>query len=221
VSESEPDYFKDGSHIFLGAPTGSRTDYGGKTTIATWWCATHGRVAFDLCLFVNVKLDDGPEKHADVVCQNLHEVAAAINDGADFVTLSPPTEDWEGVSRRVKQFVQKLPKDWDKLVVLDELPELDEDAVLWFVRVAGNGNNVKTIGLAQNPGDVSTSARGQMILAWVGPATGNNKAVFEANDRGAHKTHLQNQEPYHWSVLLGPDASDRDEWNPVPEKYVA
>jgi len=216
-----PSYFNDHSHIFLAAPTGSKTVYGGKSSLATWWADKHGRAAFDMVLFVNVKLDDGPERHADAVAQDVEAAAAAFGDGAQFVCLSPTDPDWEAVSRRVKQFVEHLPKGPDKIVILDELPELDDEAVLWFVRIAGNGANCKTLGLAQNPGDVSTSVRGQMILTWVGPAAGNNRAVLEANERGAHFDSLVEQEPYHWSVLLGPEASDRDEFKPVPEEYVA
>lgn len=213
------DYLTDRSHLFIAAPTGARTEYGGKTTLATWLCDTHGRASKDLVLFANVKLDDGPERHADAVCQDLHEVGQAVGNGATFVCLSPTNPDWVEVSRRVEAFVQELPSDMEKMVVLDEAPELDEEAVLWFCRVAGNGNNTKTIVLSQNPGDVSTSVRGQTILVWVGPATGNNRAVLEANNHGAHFDALQQQQPYHWSVLLGPEPADRDHYKPVPERY--
>jgi hypothetical protein len=214
-------YFNDRSHLFIAAPTGSRTRYGGKTTLATWWCDTYGRAAFDVVLFVNVKLDDAPEQHADAVAQDLPEVGEAFGAGAEFVCLSPLRSDWEEVSRRVQAFVEALPADMDKAVVLDEAPELDEDAVLWFTRVAGNGANTKTLVLSQNPGDVSTSVRGQCILCWVGPATGNNRAVLEAAGRGEHYQQLVEQDPYHWSILLGPEASDRDEFEPVPEEYAS
>jgi hypothetical protein len=220
VPVSEAGYLRDKSHLFVAAPTGSKTVYGGKSTLATWICDTHGRASKDLVLFVNVKLDDAPERAADAVAQDVEEVGRAFGDGAKFVTLSPMNPDWEEVSRRVQAFIRSLPTDTDKMVVLDEVPELDEDAVLWFVRVAGNGNNCKSVGIAQNPGDVSTSIRGQCILIWVGPAGGNNRAVLEAADRGAHYEHLTNQDPYHWSVLLGPEESDREEFKPVPEKYV-
>jgi hypothetical protein len=216
---SDAAYLSDRSHLFIAAPTGSRTRYGGKTTLATWWCDTHGRAEFDVVLFINVKLDDGPERAADVVARDLEEVGAAMGDGAEFVTLSPLRSDWEEVSRRVRAFIEALDADTNKAVVLDEAPELDEDAVLWFTRVAGNGANTKTLVLSQNPGDVSTSVRGQTILVWVGPATGNNRAVLEANNLGAHYDALQQQQPYHWSVLLGPETADRDEYKPVPKTY--
>lgn len=215
------DYFTDRSHIMIGAPTGSRTNYGGKTTLATWWADKHGRASKDLVLFVNVKLDDEPEAAADVVARDLNEVAAAMRDGHRFICLSPMRSDWEEVSRRVKAFVAELPTSMEKMVVLDEAPELDEDALLWFVRVAGNGNATKTMIMTQNPGDLSTSVRGQCILVWIGPVTGNNEGVFRANDRGAHYDALRDDhEPYHWSVLLGPESEDRDHYRPVPEDYV-
>lgn len=215
------DYFTDTSHILIAAPTGSKTVYGGKTSLATWWWDQHG-AAHDLQLFVNVKLDDAPEKFADVVATSIDEVAGAMNDGHRQICLSPTNHDWEEVSRRVQAFVERLPPDMSKMVVLDEAPELDEDAILWFVRVAGNGANTKTLLLTQNPGDLSTSVRGQCLLTWVGPVSGNNESVFRANNRGAHYDALQEEhDPYEWSVLLGPDREDRDHYQPVSEDYVA
>jgi len=217
-----PDYFTDGSHVLIAAPTGSKTVYGGKTSLATWWWATHGKASKDLTLFVNVKLDDAPEAHADVVCQSIREVGEAMAQGHTHICLSPTDHDWEAVSRRVKTFVQELPADMEKLVVLDEAPELDEDAILWFVRVAGNGNATKTILVTQNPGDVSTSVRGQCLFCWVGPVSGNNESVFRANNRGAHYEEIREEhDPYHWSILTGPSREDRDYYEPVPEEFVA
>jgi hypothetical protein len=207
--------------MLLAAPTGSRTVYGGKTTLATWWAATHGRASKDVVIFANVKLDDEPEQRADAVASTVGEVAGAMSDGAEFVCLSPSSSDWEAVSRRLRDFVQELPSDMEKMVILDEAAELDEEAVVFFVRTAGNGHNTKTILIGQNPGDLSTSIRGQCILVWVGPATGNNTSVLSANNREAHTEHLLDQDPYHWTVLLGPDKEDRDEYAPVSEEWVA
>jgi hypothetical protein len=211
----------DGSHILIAAPTGSKTVYGGKTSLATWWWDVHGQTK-DLRLFVNVKLDDAPEQHADAVAGSVDEVAGAMAEGHRHICLSPRDADWEAVSRRVQAFIQELPNDMSKLVVLDEAPALDEDAVLWFVRVAGNGNDTKTLLLTQNPGDVSTSVRGQCLFCWVGPVSGNNESVFRANNRGAHYEEIRDEhEPYHWSILTGPAREDRDYFEPVPEEYVA
>lgn len=222
VQVSEPEYFGDRSHILIAAPTGSKTVYGGKTTLMTWWGDKHGRANKELVLFVNVKLDDAPERHADVVAHTLEEVGEAIGNGERVICYTPMDPDWEEISRRVKAFVQELPRDMEKMVVLDEAPELDEEAVLWFVRVAGNGNATKTVLATQNPGDLSTSVRGQCILTWVGPVTGNNESVFRANDRGIHYERIREEhDPYEWSVLLGPEADDRDHYRPVSEEYVA
>jgi hypothetical protein len=216
-----PSYFTDRSHILIAAPTGSRTVYGGKTTLATWWADTHGRTTKDLVLFVNVKLDDAPEAFADAVATSVEEVAGAMRQGATYVCLSPTTSDWEELSRRVQSFVRELPDDLEKMVVLDEAAEMDEDAVLYLVRTAGNGHNCKTVLLQQNPGDLSTSVRGQCILTWVGPVAGNNEGVFRANDRGAHYTAIKEEhDPYEWSVLSGPAQEDRDHYDPVQEEYV-
>ena len=215
-----PPYLTDRSHLLIAGVTGARTDYGGKTSLANWLAATHGRASTDLALFVNVKLDDAPERHADAVATNLQEVAGAMRDGATFVCLSPTRADWGAVSRDVREFVEALPRDLEKMVVLDEAPELDEEALRWFVRVAGNGAACKTVVLAQAPGDLDMAVRRQTLLCWIGPATEDNRHVFEANHRGNHFDYiLEEHDPYVWSVMTGPADQDRDTFEPVPEKY--
>jgi len=215
---SEADYLTDRTHMLITGVTGSRTNYGGKTSLATWWADTHGRASTDVVLYLNVKLDEPPEEHAGVVARNLQEVGEAIGEGHQFVCFSPMDHDWEDVSVRFRDFVARLDRDLEKLVVLDEGPELDEDAILWFLRVAGNGNNCKTLLLSQEPGAVP--GRGQCSLVWVGPVQENQRHVFRANNRENHFDAMQREhEPYHWSVLTGPGDDDRDHYRPVPEKY--
>ena len=214
------EYLTDRSHILIAGVTGARTDYGGKTALANWWASTHGREAFDVVIFGNFKHDDGPERHAEVVARTVDEVAGAMGDGAQHVCLSPTDPDWPAVSERLRSFVDALPTDLSKLVVLDEAPELDDEALQWFVRVAGNGANCKTLVLSQAPGDLPQAVRRQCILAWVGPVTENNRHVFRANNRENHfRAMLEEHDPYHWSVLLGPDDQDRDHFKPVPEEF--
>jgi hypothetical protein len=214
------DYFTDRSHVLLAGVTGARTNYGGKTAIATWWADNWGRQANDLVIFGNYKLDDAPERHADVVVSTVEEIAGAVRSGATYVCLSPTSSDWEAVHRRLRAAVEALPADMDKFVIHDEAPELDEESLQWFVRVAGNGANCKSLILSQAPGDLSKSVRRQTILAWVGPATEDDRAVFTANKRGNHFDHiLEEHEPYVWSVLTGPADEDRDTYDPVPEEY--
>jgi len=217
---THPDYFVDRSHILICGVTGARTDYGGKTALATWWSDTHGRVANDVVIFGNYKLDDAPEQHADAVATSVQEIAGAIRDGATFVCLSPTNSDWEQVHRRLREAVDALPDDMSKMVVHDEAPELDEDALQWFVRVAGNGSNCKSLVLAQAPGDLPSAVRRQTILTWVGPATGNDEHVFRANQRSNHFDYIRNEhDPYVWTVMTGPADDDRDTYDPVPEGY--
>lgn len=212
------EYFTDTTHFLITGVTGARTNFGGKTSLATWWADTHGRAAFETVLFFNPKLDDSPEKHADATASSVQEVAGAMSEGHEFITFSPTDPDWTAVSRRFQEFVQALPPDMDKFVVLDEAPELDQDAIKWFVRVAGNGNNTKTLVLSQEPGAVE--GRGQMVLIWVGPVQENNRHVFRANQRENHFDAMKEEhEPYHWSVMLGPGDDDRDHYEPVPEVY--
>jgi hypothetical protein len=214
------DYFTDRSHLLLAGVTGARTDYGGKTAIATWWADNPGRAAFDVVIFGNFKLDDGPERHADVVVNTVEEIAGAIRSGETYICLSPIDADWEAVHQRLRAAIEALPTEMDKFVIHDEAPELDEDALQWFVRVAGNGANCKSLILAQAPGDLPNAVRRQTILAWVGPATGNNEHVFTANNRRNHFDYIRDaHDPYVWTVMTGPADEDRDTYDPVPEEY--
>lgn len=218
--DTRADYFTDRSHLLIAGVTGSRTDYGGKTGLANWWASNPGRAAFDVVIFGNFKGDAAPAEHADVEVESVDAIADAMAAGHQHICLTPADSDWEAVSSRLRAFVDALPADLEKMVVLDEAPELDEDALLWFVRVAGNGANCKTLVLAQAPGDLAMGVRRQTILCWVGPVTEDNRHIFEANKRGNHFDAMREQhEPYHWSVLTGPADEDRDHYQPVPEDY--
>jgi len=214
------EYFCDRSHLLICGVTGARTDYGGKTALATWWADNWGRKANDVVIFGNYKLDDAPERHADAVATAVDELAGPIREGATFICLSPTSSDWEAVHRRLRDAVDALPSDMRKMIVHDEAPELDEDALQWFVRVAGNGSSCKSLVLAQAPGDLPSAVRRQTILTWVGPATGNDRHVFRANSRGNHFEYIREEhDPYVWTVMTGPAESDRDTYDPVPEVY--
>jgi hypothetical protein len=217
---THPDYFVDRSHILIAGVTGARTDYGGKTALANWWADTWGRQSNDVVIFANYKLDDAPEQQADAVASTVDELAGPIRRGATYVCLSPTSSDWQAVHRRLREAVDALPDDMSVMLVHDEAPELDGDTLQWFVRVAGNGSNCKSLVLAQAPGDLPSAVRRQTILAWVGPATGNDRHVFRANQRENHFDAIQSKhDPYVWSVLTGPADEDRDTYDPVPEEY--
>jgi hypothetical protein len=213
-------YFQDKSHMLLTGITGSRTQYGGKTALATWWCDEPGR-AFDLEIFANVKQDDvGAVLEDFTEVSSVDGVASAMADGRRRIILTPTDPDWAAVSRRLEAFVRELPSDMTKLVVLDEVPELDEEAVLSFVRVHGNGANCKTLAIAQSPTDVSNSVVKQTTPVWVGLTTGSYAAWFRSHNLEQHFAHVQqNHEPYHWTVMTGPADEDRDHYQPVPERY--
>jgi len=214
------DYLTDRSHLLVAGVTGARTDYGGKTSLANWLASTHGRAAFDVVIMANVKADSAPEDHAEVVVDDVEGIGRAMGEGHTHICLTPSSADWEGVSQRLREFVEALPTDLSKLVVLDEAPELDEGALQWFVRVSGNGANCKAVILSQAPGDLPMAVRRQCILVWVGPVSEQNRHVFTANSLGNHFDAMQREhEPYHWSVLLGPEDQDRDHYRPVPEEY--
>jgi len=217
MSESEP-YFRDRSHVLISGVSGSRTNYGGKTALATYWAAEHGQ-AFDLVVFCNFK-QDGVARHFDVEVGSVSSLAGAMADGARHVVLTPTDPDWQAVHDRLAAFVRELPQEMDKLVVHDEAPEYDAESLLWFVRVAGNGTNCKSLVVAQAPGDLSTSVRRQCVPCWVGPATEQNRHYFRANTYENHFEHiLEAHEPYMWTVITGPGDDDRDTYSPVPERY--
>jgi len=220
VPDGSASYFTDRSHILLSGVSGSRTDYGGKTGVANWWATTHGRAAFDLVVFFNAKQDAAPGEHAETEVGTVRELAEAMRAGHRHICLTPTDPDWEAVHERLAAFVRELPKDLDKLVVHDEAPEYDGESLLWFLRVAGNGSNCKSIVIAQAPGDLDTAARRQLVTAWVGPLTEQNRHYFRANNYLVHYREMkEDHEPYNWSVITGPSEEDRDHYSPVPEEY--
>ena len=213
------EYFTDRSHMLITGVTGARTRYGGKTALANWWASEPGST-FDLVVFYNPKQDQPPAEHADVEVATVDELADAVGGGHRHVCLTPRTAKWADVHERLLEFIQALPRDMEKLVVHDEAPELDEDALATFARVAGNGSACKSLFVSQQPGDAPRAVRNQSILVWVGPAHENARHVFRANGRENHFDHIDEaHEPYMWTVVLGPGEDDRDTYDPVPEAY--
>lgn len=221
-----PAYFDDNGHLLLTGVTGAQGNYlgdgqfGGKSALATWWVDNPGR-SRDLIIFLNSKaddlgalLDDFDEVHS------VAEIADVMDRSGGRVILTPSDGDWGAVSRRLEAFVRALPPAMTKLVVLDEAPELDEDAVLSFVRVHGNGANCKTLVLAQSPTDVSTAIMKQVVPVWVGPMKDDYKAWFRAHERvEAYEFIHANHEPYHWTVVIGKGQGEWHHYQPVPAKY--
>jgi hypothetical protein len=219
VTDDRPGYFTDRSHLLITGVTGARTRYGGKTALANW-IATEPGSTFDLVVFYNPKQDDAPAEQADVEVATVEGVARAMRDGARHVCLTPKTAAWDEVHARLLEFIQALPRDMDKLVVHDEAPELDEDALATFARVAGNGSACKSVFISQQPGDAPSAVRNQSILVWVGPFHENARHVFRANGRENHADHIaETHKPYWWTVVLGPGEGDRDTYQPVPARY--
>lgn len=222
---SDASYLRDLAHVMMCGITGARTRYGGKTAWAVWWAENWGRQEFDVVIFYNPKGDESPEKFADVTVRDSDQAAHAIGNGAEFVTISPGHSNWEGEHERLRELVQWLGDELDEdqriAVVHDEAPEYDGDSLQGFVRVDGNGSRCKSIVLAQTPGDVSKGVRGQCILGWIGPITGEQSGIFQANQRANHYGWLRAQQPYEWTIITGPGSEDRDVYAPVPEVYAS
>lgn len=217
---SSPDWLDGEGHLLLAAPTGYRTDYGGKTSLACWMFDGPAR-SKELSLFVNVKGDDVASVLDDYrEATSIDEVAALMGQGHRRIVLTPTDPDWEAVSVRVREFIDALPDEMSKVVALDEAPELDEEAVLWFVRVAGNGNNCKTILMTQSPTDVQNSVVKNTILVWIGPVPSTYLSWFRTHDyKPAYDYIAAHHEPYHWTAVLGPDEGDWNHFEPVPERF--
>lgn len=223
----KPAYLTDNAPVLLTGVTGAQGDYlgnggtfGGKTALSTWWCDNPGSER-DLVIFANVKHDP----IADVL-EDYHEVgtvedlADAMGSGARRLILTPRNSDWEEVSRHLRDFVDALPQSMTKLVVLDEAPELDDDAVLTFVRVLGNGANCKTLVLAQSPTDISTTIVKQVLPVWVGPMKSDYLSWFRTHEYGeAYDYIAETHDPYEWTVIIGKGEGDWHHYEPVPEVY--
>lgn len=213
----------DVGHCLITGPTGRRGDYGGKSSLATWWCDEPGS-AYDLVIFANFKHDDVCAVLDDYrEVRSVDELADAMDGARGRFVLTPHDADWEAVSRRLKDFVQALGRrdeSTSKLVVLDECPELDESAVLTFVRVLGNAANCDALCIAQSPTDVSTSIVKQCAVVWVGPVPSSYEAWFRTYDYHAHYRYIaEHHDPYEWTVILGTDDVDRAHYQAVPEVY--
>lgn len=212
------DYFTDRAHMLISGVSGSRTDYGGKTALANWWLDQWGH-CFDLALFLNFKRDDNVRGER---VATLDELADAIAAGKSHINYVPENPDWQEEHERLQEFIRALPDDMSKIIVHDEAPEYDDESLLYFVRVAGNGNNCKSLVVAQSPTDLSTSVRNQCVPVWVGPTTEQNKHYFKANSYSNHYEFIQQvHDPYFWTVITGPGDDDRDHYQPVPEDYAA
>ncbi len=228
------DYFTDNAPVLLTGVTGAQGDYGGgegesyggKSVTATWWADQPGSTR-DLCIWANFKQDavadvlDGfiEVGSVEALADRMGRERARGETTHRFV-LSPTDHDWERVSRRLEAFVRELPQKMTKLVVLDESPELDEDAVLSFVRVHGNGANCKTLVLAQSPTDLPTAIVKQCLLVWVGPMKTDYKAWFGSKSLiYAYEHILAEQDPYEFTVVYGKDDGDWAHHEPVPERY--
>lgn len=224
---SDPDYFTDNGHLLLTGVTGAQGDYlgesgqfGGKSALAAWFADNPGREK-ELVIFGNFKGDDVCSVLTDFrEVGSVDEVADVMGSGARLIVLTPRDGDWEAVSQRLEQFVRALPSDMEKLVVLDEAPELDHDAVLSFVRVHGNGANCKTIVLSQSPTDISTAIVKQCVPVWVGPMKSDYESWFRTHDRHeAYRFIDENHEPYHWTVVVGTGPGEWHHYQPVPAEY--
>lgn len=214
------DYLTDGSHLLLTGPTGSKTVYGGKTSLAAYLADNPLRER-ELVIVLNVKQDDLASILADYrEVGSVDELATAMSDGARRLILTPTDPDWEAVSERLVAFVAELPSNTSKALVLDEVPELDEESVLTAVRVLGNGANCKSVLLSQSPTDVSTSIVKQVIPVWVGPVPSSYRAWFRTYSYAeAYDYIAEHHDPYEWTVILGPGDGDWDHYDAVPEVY--
>jgi len=220
------DYFTDNAPVLLTGVTGAQGNYGGsgnyggKSSTATWWADEPGRER-DLVIWANFKSDDVAGVLDDFrEVGSVEELAHAMGEGARRLVLTPRDHDWPAVSRRLEAFVAELPQEMTKLVVLDECPELDEDAVLSFVRVHGNGANCKTLVLAQSPTDLPTAIVKQCLLVWVGPMKTDYVSWFRSKDlKPAYDYILDQQGPYEFTVIYGKDEGDWAHHQPVPEVY--
>ncbi|MDS0243945.1 MULTISPECIES: hypothetical protein [unclassified Haloferax] len=224
---SDPAYFTDNGHLLLTGVTGAQGDYlgesgqfGGKSALATWWADNPGR-SRDLVIFLNAKSDDVGAVLDDFDEVNrVGDIPDVMDRSGGRVILTPVDGDWEAVSRRLESFVRALPQDMTKLVVLDEAPELDEDAVLSFVRVHGNGANCKTLVIAQSPTDISTKIAKQCVPVWVGPMKNDYGSWFAVHDiKEAFDFISAAHAPYHWTVIIGKAAGEWHHYEPVPAKY--
>lgn len=231
MSRDLQDLLVESGHFLITGVTGRRlafTDegggqYGGKSTLAAWWIDNPGQ-HYDLVVFCNYKMDNITSVVSGFVeVESVDALADAIGRGERRLVLTPRDSDWEAVSRRMRDFIDAFGRrrpDMSKLVVHDEVPELDQDAILTFVRVLGNQANCDSLCISQSAGDVDGSIIGQTALVWVGPIPTRYKHWFQTNDYGAHYDFVKNNhDPYEWTIIAGEEPDAREYMQPVPKEY--
>ncbi len=228
-------YLHDTAHLLITGVTGAKGDYlseggnsfGGKTALATWFADNPLREK-DLVVFGNFKQDAVGEVLTDytevgTVAELAEEMGRerARGETTHRFILTPRSPDWPAVSERLEGFIRELDRSISKAVVLDEAPELSEDAILSFVRVHGNGANCKTIVISQSPTDIDEdSIIKQTMPVWVGPMDPDYSAWFVSHKiKEAFDYISENHAPYHWTVIIGKDEGDWHHYKPVPEEY--
>ena len=223
-ADETPDYFTDNGHIFIAGITGSKTDMGGKTSLANWWLDTWGRSHADLRVFFNAKGTSGVR---GTKVHSVSDLADAYAAGERHFNYIPPDEDWASHHQDLKEFTAALPTEISKVYAHDETPDYGgEGSLEWFVKIGGQDDglhaaNVKNLVLAQDPVDVPKAVRKQTdTYAWVGPTTDDYIDFFRKIRMSNHHEWIQqNHEPYQWSILQGPRSADRTTYEPVPEVY--
>jgi len=221
---SRPKFFRDNGHVFIAGITGSRDDMGGKTALANWWLC-EPLADRDLRIFYNAK--GSPCVRGDRV-HSVKELAKRMADGVRHFDFVPRTEDWAAPHQRLRQFVSELPTEMSKAVVHDETPEYEGEtgSLAWFVKVAGQSKgvhaaNCKSLVLAQDPTDTAQSTRKQTPThVWVGPTSTDYRQYFASKSFSNHfDAIIGEQDPYEWTVMMGPRDDDRERYTPVAEEY--
>jgi len=220
-----PAVFTDNGHVLISGITGSRDEMGGKTALANWWAATHGRANFDLVVFFNAK---GSSAVRGERVHSVTDLAERMADGVRHFDFVPSTADWAAHHARLKAFTEELPTSMSKFYVHDEIPDYgDEGSLSWFVKIAGQDDgkfaaNCKSVCLAQSPtgDDVPGVVNKQCdTFVWVGPTSDDYVHWFRNKGWSNHFEHIRDHDPYEWTVIQGTRDEDRTTYQPVPEEF--
>lgn len=217
---TNPDYFHDLGHILVAGATGSKPEYGGKTTTCNAWATWGVRSGeFDAAIFFNPKHDSGVK---GFTVRSIRRLADAMGSGERLIDFRPESTDGAQEHENLREFVSELEE--TRLIVVHDECSSYPDSLAWFLKRGGNESDCKSLAVSQNPYEIDSTVRSNLhSFVWVGPPTGSLQ-TFAQRSAWPEEIHSvvkeRHTEPYCWTVFDG-NTADGDTYGPVHGGWVA
>jgi len=214
------DYFDDLGHVLVAGATGSKPEYGGKTTTCNAWASwAISSEQFDTVVFFNPKHDSGIR---GFTVRSVRRLADAMASGERLIDFRPGSTSGADEHERLREFVSEL--DNTRLLVIHDECSDYPDSLAWFLKRGGNESDCKSIAVSQNPYEIDSTVRSNLhTFVWVGPPTGSLQTFAQRSDWPDEIYSVvadRHTEPYVWTVFDG-NTADGDTFAPVSKEWVA